>query len=214
MMNHAPGSGPPQRGFGRDCAGGAGAMETGTGSSDLRGRAPRERRFWALCANPAVYRIEQAVRVLEADAWTTGGRPIRAGDWAVIWKGKGQDEHRGVVALGEVLTDPRPLPDADNPYWVEPPPPDQLRERVLVRYVVTERLPLWDPDPALEGLSVRRARGGTVFHVTPAQWDALVDRVGGLPLAQADGYRLVHFVPRQRYRRAALHDRYGGQRQG
>ena len=66
----------------------------------------------------------------------------------------------------------------------------------------------------VEGLSVSRARGGTVFHVTPEQWDTLVDRVGGLPLARAAGQQPVHFVPRQHYRRAALHDRYGGQRQG
>ena len=58
------------------------------------------------------------------------------------------------------------------------------------------------------------ARGGTVFHVTPEQWDTLVDRVGGLPLARAAGQQPVHFVPRQHYRRAALHDCYGGQRQG
>ena len=189
-------------------------MATSTGSSGRPGRSPGERRYWALCANPSVYRIEQAVRERVTDAWTTDGRSIRAGDWVLIWKGKGQGEHRGVVALGEVLTDPQPLPDADNPYWVEPPPPEQLRERVLVRYVVPERLPLWEPDSVLEGLSVSRARGGTVFHVTPEQWDTLVDRVGGLPLALAAGQQPVHFVPRQHYRRAALHDRYGGQRQG
>ena len=177
-------------------------MATSTGSSGRPGRSPGERRYWALCANPSVYRIEQAVRERVTDAWTTDGRSIRAGDWVLIWKGKGQGEHRGVVALGEVLTDPQPLPDADNPYWVEPPPPDQLRERVLVRYVVPERLPLWEPDQVLEGLSVSRARGGTVFHVTPEQWDTLVDRVGGLPLARAAGQQPVHFVPRQHYRRA------------
>jgi 5-methylcytosine-specific restriction protein A len=119
-----------------------------------------------------------------------------------------------VVVLGEILSNPQLLPDGDNPYWVESPPPDQLRERVLVRYVVPEQLPLWEPDPVLEGVSVSRARGGTVFRVAPEQWDALVDRAGSLPLPRAGDPPSVHFVPRQRYRRAALHDRHGGQRQG
>jgi hypothetical protein len=143
----------------------------------------RPRQFWAFCANPSIYRVEQAVRDLETDAWTTHSKPVRAGDWVVIWKSQGPDDHRGVVALGEVLTDPHPRPDSDNPYWVERPPPEELRERVLVRYIVPERLPLWEPDPALEALSVSRARGGTVFRVAPEQWDALVDRVGGAPPA-------------------------------
>lgn len=95
-----------------------------------------------------------------------------------------------------------------------PPPPEQVEPRVLVRYVRPRGLPLWEPDPVLEGLSVSRARGGTAFHVTPEQWDALVDLAGGGPLAEAPGRQPLVFVPRQHYRRAALHDRYGGQRQG
>jgi len=173
-----------------------------------------KRRYWALCANPATYRVEQAVRELETDLWTTGGRPIRAGDWVVIWKSKGPDERRGVVALGEVVSDPQLLPDDDNPYWVITPPPGQVEPRVLVRYVRPPGLPLWEPDPTLESLSVSRARGGTVFHVTAEQWDALVEHAGGGPVAGAPDRGPLAFVPRQRYRRATLHDRLGGQRQG
>jgi hypothetical protein len=89
-----------------------------------------------------------------------------------------------VVALGEVLTDPAPGSDADNPYWVRPPAPDDVEERVLIRYVVPPGLPLLtrgEPDPVLDALSVSRARGGTVFAVTPGQWTALVAAAGGWP---------------------------------
>jgi hypothetical protein len=73
---------------------------------------------------------------------------------------------------------------------------------------------LWEPDAALEGLGISRARGGTVFRITPEQWDALVDRAGGGPVAGTPDRQPLAFVPRQRYRRAMLHDRLGGQRQG
>jgi hypothetical protein len=98
-----------------------------------RDQSARRRRYWAFCANPSVYRVDEAGRGLETDLWTTVGKPIRAGDWVAIWKAKGREPNRGVVALGEVLTDPQPLPDDGNPYWVVPPPPGQVEPRVLVR---------------------------------------------------------------------------------
>lgn len=52
-----------------------------------------------------------------------------------------------------------------------------------VRYYVSAVLPLWDNRadvPLLKELSVARATGGTVFHVTLDQWDTLMEVVGGL----------------------------------
>jgi hypothetical protein len=59
---------------------------------------------------------------------------------------------------------------------------EQQEERVLLRYVRAPNLPLWHgeaPNSVLEDLSVSRAKGGTVFEVTPIQWDAVVEAAGG-----------------------------------
>jgi hypothetical protein len=144
----------------------------------------RERRYWAFCANPKMYRVEEAVQERETDTWTTKGKPVREGDRALIWKGKGRDDERGVVALAEVLTDPEPLSGANNPYWVTAPGEDQLEERVRIRYIKPGGLPIWCTESRggfLNDLSVSRARGGTVFAVTPEQWEALVQVAGGWP---------------------------------
>lgn len=142
-----------------------------------------ERRYWALAANPKYYRILDAIRETSTDRWTTKGKAIREGDRVAIWKYRGRDRERGVVALGEVLTDPEVLADADNPYWQTQLSPDQREERVTVRYVHSARLPLWYDDDAraLDHLTVSRVQGGTVYEITPSQWDELMDAIGGWP---------------------------------
>lgn len=57
--------------------------------------------------NPKVYNIEKAIQEQEEDSWTVPRGDVRTGDRAIIWKAKGNDQHRGIVALAEVLTDPR-----------------------------------------------------------------------------------------------------------
>ncbi len=55
----------------------------------------------------------------------------------------------------------------------------------MIRYFVPPALPLWDdaPDlPFLKELSVARTTGGSQFHVTPDQWDAIMEAVGGWPV--------------------------------
>ena len=47
-----------------------------------------------------------AVRDLDEDWWLTGGADLHAGDRVAIWKYKGTGDHRGIIAFGEVLTDP------------------------------------------------------------------------------------------------------------
>jgi hypothetical protein len=149
-------------------------------------RAPGERRYWALFGNPAIYRIQDAVWHRHTDLWTSKGRDLRAGDRVLIWKGLGEDRVRGVVALGEVETDPALQSDGGNRFWVNPDDAAVEEERVLVRYVRAPGLPLWLDGPAdlvLRDLSVCRASGGTVFRVPPEQWAALLEILGGWPEA-------------------------------
>ena len=146
--------------------------------------AEQPRQYWAFFANPRIYRIEEAVRELTTDLWTTKGRPVRTGDRVLIWKGAGVDRYRGIVALGEVLTDPDLRADSANRFWVTPPASDELEERVAVRYVVPHGLPILSDgasNAVLDQLSVSRARGGTVFNVSAEQWQHVLAAVGGWP---------------------------------
>lgn len=70
------------------------------------GATASRRRYWTLADHPAQYRIRDAIRDLDEDWWTTGGAGLRAGDPVAIWKYKGSDDHSGIVAFGEVVTNP------------------------------------------------------------------------------------------------------------
>src|SRR3954453_928262 len=104
-------------------------------------RIDQSRQYWALAANPTKYRVEEAVRNSDEDLWLTKGSKLKPGDRVIIWKCKGRDQRRGVIALGEVLTDPQPLPNPDNPYWGDPAQATQVQERVWVHYVRPPGLP-------------------------------------------------------------------------
>jgi len=139
--------------------------------------------YWALCADPRVYRIEDAARELSTDTWTTKKSAIRAGDRVAIWKTLGGGKRRGVIALGEVLTDPIVCGVEHEDYWVHPTDAQGAEPRVTFRYVHSPRLPLWIGGSAtnvLEALSVSRGQG-TVFKILPEQWDALIEATGGWP---------------------------------
>src|SRR5262249_50622162 len=129
--------------------------------------------YWALMSNPRGYRIEDATRELEIDSWETRGSQIQAGDRAIVWKALGgQEKHkRGIIALAEVISDPRLSRDLPGyTFSVDPIDIEQQEPavRVDVRYVLSPKLPLWiggDNDELLASLSVARAQGGTVFKV-------------------------------------------------
>ena len=130
-----------------------------------------ELRYWAFCANPERYRIREAVQHLDRDTWTTGKSNPRAGDFALIWQTLDSEGRRGIVAFAEIITDPKKMRDDDNPYWVDASEGASPQDRVEVRYVVPDALPLWMNNPEvgrlLQGLSVAKAHGGTIFKVTP-----------------------------------------------
>lgn len=141
------------------------------------------RRFWALFANPKVYRIDAAIAAHAEDLWTTRGKDVRAGDRAMVWRGRGGGlAARGVVAFGEVLTDPRDLDDPENSYWVHPAERAKRVPRVKLRYVVPAKLPLLEQGnhrTLLADLSVARARGGTVFEVEERLFARILAAAGG-----------------------------------
>ena len=136
---------------------------------------------WALCARPSRYRVRDAVAHVDVDHWLSKGKPIKAGDTAVIWQTRDRDGQRGVVALGDVIGGPVARRNTGNPYWVDAADGDQEEERVPIRYRQIPR-PLWIDDTAagrfLSTLSVARARGGTVFRLTEEQWLELVGMTG------------------------------------
>ena len=142
--------------------------------------------YWTLASHPARYRVVDAVRDLDEDWWLTGGADIHAGDRVAIWKYKGSDDHRGIIAFGEVLTDPevRDLSGDEQTYWIDPDL-KAAAPRVRVRYVIKSSEPLWLEDtPAssvIRQLPVSRVQGGTAHHVTSDQWQQLVALAGGWP---------------------------------
>src|SRR5689334_20601114 len=141
-------------------------------------------RYWAFCANPLNYRIMDAVQECDFDSWNIPRGDVRANDRAIIWKAKGRDPQRGIVALANVLTDPALGIDPNRAYWIDPFGIDEPVMRVSVRYFKPPSLPIWLSDDApqvLSELSVGRATGGSIFTVTPDQWHAIMNLVGGWP---------------------------------
>lgn len=164
----------------------------------------RKRHHWAIVANPNLYRVEQAVAERTDDLWTVKRGDLRAGDRVAIWKAKGSGDRRGVVALGEVLTDPAELDEepASLPYWIDGANTPRQR-RVRIRYVRPPRAPLWleeNPSGVLGDLSVARATGGGVYRIEPEQWKRLVDTLGGWPEPADDEDTLIETVQDARAR--------------
>jgi Protein NO VEIN, C-terminal/EVE domain len=161
------------------------------------------RRYWTLSAHPARYRVVDAVRDLDEDWWTTGGADLHAGDRVAIWKYKGSDDHRGIIAFGEVLTDPE-IHDDDQAHWIDSDA-TAAALRVRVRYVIKPPEPLSlelaHADSVIRQLPVSRAKGGTAHHVTADQWVQLMSLVGGWPRpgagedGQASGWPVLEIQP-------------------
>jgi hypothetical protein len=142
------------------------------------------RNYWAFVANTKRYDIEGAIAELDEDTWTVRRSNVRAGDRVLIWKAKGQTGHRGIVALGDVLSDPAPRtpPPASRKYCIDVKLITTAENRVILRYVVPHNAPLWleeDKSGLLGRLSVARATGGTVFKISADQWQKLVALLGG-----------------------------------
>ena len=138
-------------------------------------------RHWALCANPRRYRVLEAVAHVEIDFWLANRGDLASGDTVAIWQTQDAHGRRGVVALGDVVDGPALRRDVGNPYWVQAEEGDVEAVRVPVRYRRI-RQPLWiddsDAGRFVAGLSVARAKGGTVFRLSEAEWQRLRALVG------------------------------------
>jgi hypothetical protein len=137
-------------------------------------------RCWAFVADPRRYRILDAVANLTTDWWTTKGKPIQVGDHVIIWQARDAQGRRGVVAIAEILEGPQERSDVGNRYWVNAEDAAVTAERVRVRYIPLSE-PLWIGGPQehlLASLTVSRAHGGTIFHVTADQWQAIASAAG------------------------------------
>jgi hypothetical protein len=140
-------------------------------------------RYWTLAANPGAFRVEDNVREQDVELWRTS-RKVTRGDRVGIYKYKGRDSYRGIVSLGEILTDPQTMdiPAGTDPYEVignsygRPIP--VRAEWSWVRYVRAPGLPLWadlGSGSVVDELPVARAQGGTVHQVTGGQWERLLE---------------------------------------
>jgi hypothetical protein len=137
-------------------------------------------RNWAFAADPSRYRILDAINNLETDWWTSGRSTIRPGDNAVIWQFLDHLDRRGIVALAEIVPGPEERSDESNLYWVDPKEGVTVKKRVEVRYLPLDE-PLWFDGPQhdlVASLSVSRAHGGSVFKVTPEQWQSILTAAG------------------------------------
>lgn len=134
-----------------------------------------DRSYWAWVANPGVFKVDDAIREREEDSWLTKGKPVKPGDRGVVWRSLGADGKRGVIAIGEVISEPYMARADEDPYWITPP--DQPEQVVDIRYIPLEGLPIWSGTPALDdlGLNADKARGGTLFHLAVDHWHRLLE---------------------------------------
>ncbi len=138
--------------------------------------ASHSTHFWAFLGNPRFYDVEAAVRQLTEDVWLTRGRKIHQGDFAIIWKAKGGTPKRGIIGFAEVLSDPSVKIPVIPDHWLDLNRIPANEPRVRVRYIRPAGVPLWEGETGneiLSELSVCRSTGGSIFRVTPEQWDAI-----------------------------------------
>ena len=135
-------------------------------------------RYWALCCNPDVYDGYGAAKELDQLCWTLDRGAPMPGDKIILWqaKGKAKAGRRGIVALGEVIAPPTETSEsgAEATFWRREPESEiALRTRFSVLHL--PNIPLWEDEHPnlLSNLSVARARGKMVFHVTRDQWEAV-----------------------------------------
>jgi 5-methylcytosine-specific restriction protein A len=143
----------------------------------------RATRHWTLCVDPTRYNVEQSLRRRSEEWWCVKKSDVRNGDLVAIWQTRGNGDRRGIVALGEVASSPEVRAD-DSPYWLNAEG-HRPERRALVRYTDVLDSPLWldEHEDVLGALAAAKARGGTVFKMTTAEWERVTrlaesDRAG------------------------------------
>jgi hypothetical protein len=141
---------------------------------------PKVTGYWEFQANPRTYDILSAVRQLDVDQWITTGKPVEAGHSVIFLKAKGDDSVSGVVAFGEVVSNPEELDAGDGArFWTDSSDAAQIQPRVKVRYVPLLR-PLWIQDRRYAELTcLNVGKQGTVFYSDREKFE-LVARLAGI----------------------------------
>lgn len=142
------------------------------------------RQYWALQANPDIYDAEKAIAAQDRDTWRVDSSNVQVGDRLIIWKAKGSETTSGIVGLAEVIGEPEVRKPMNMQYFRRTFTEEELlKNRALLRYVRSDKLPAWKENlPAeLHDLSVASGVQGNVFKVLPDQWEALMDFIGGWP---------------------------------
>src|SRR5664280_2923813 len=100
--------------------------------------------YWSIAGDPRVYEVVRSVKELDEDWWRTADKPLAIGDRVAIWKYKGNDTRRGVVALGEIVEGPEERAERNSPYWIGQGGANlgETAPRVLVRYIRPALLPI------------------------------------------------------------------------
>jgi hypothetical protein len=142
---------------------------------------PEVRHYWTLVAKPGIYDIDAALAAGAVESWSTRGRALRPGDGVIMWRTRGRDGRRGIVAIGDVVGDPFTSSDEHDPFWDDREAAAKEEPRVPIQLHDAPGLPLWadgEHRELLESLNVARAQGGTVFHVTAEQFAAIASLAG------------------------------------
>lgn len=137
------------------------------------------RKYWALQVNPKNFDIDNAIKEMRYDHYFVNKSDVRKGDRVLVWRSKGGSGNRGIVALGEIISDPTSKIERKNRFWLVPP---FIGRRAYLRIVRSPKLPLWmdkDKSGLLKSLTVASGTQGTVFRVTEKQWKRVVKLAGG-----------------------------------
>lgn len=150
--------------------------------------------YWAFRANPEYFSVEEAVeeaiREQKEDTWLVRNRQVRAGDRAIIWKEQGTGLHKGIVALAEVLENPRLMKDPNTKYWVNQSTANEVANRVVIRYLISPNLPLWEGMTNVKVIEEKKLNiqqpysQGSAFHVKPEQWEEIREAIGEWPIPE------------------------------
>lgn len=140
-----------------------------------------ERRYWAFIANPATYDVDAALAANAIESWSSKDKPLKQGDGVLLWRSAGRGGRRGIVAIGEVVGEPYVSSDEHDRFWRDREAAAVEEPRVPIRLYDAPGLPLWIDSPQadfIHTLNAARARGGTVFHVEPHQWEMILEFAG------------------------------------
>lgn len=145
---------------------------------------------WLLKANPAVWDIGTFLASgVEVDRWRLApsyrAGLMAPGHPAVLWVTRGDPGlEPGVRAVGVVTAEARAdVGEPDDPLWRDLTAQQQVRPYVEVRLAALAR-PVTDAevraDPRLAGTEILRVpRLGSPVALTPGEWEALGDLLGG-----------------------------------